>query len=122
MFVSSSVSVFTLYDGGWTLIGPLASQSLPCPLSCAVERRKPDRLWNLLIMLISRSERQRTDTRAYEFPSDLIAIGGLCDRASLIDCHPKFITAEFLAAAIRTVYPRVRQQRCWAHKMRNTLL
>jgi transposase-like protein len=26
-----------------------------------------------------------------------------------------------LAAAIRTVYPRVRHQRCWAHKMRNIL-
>ena len=26
-----------------------------------------------------------------------------------------------LAAAIRTVYPRVRHQRCWAHKMRNLL-
>jgi putative transposase len=26
-----------------------------------------------------------------------------------------------LAAALRTVYPRVRHQRCWAHKMRNIL-
>ena len=26
-----------------------------------------------------------------------------------------------LAAAIRTVYPRVRHQRCWVHKMRNLL-
>src|SRR3989449_9903220 len=26
-----------------------------------------------------------------------------------------------LAAAIRTVYPRVRHQRCWVHKMRNIL-
>ncbi|HEX9112501.1 MAG TPA: transposase [Terriglobales bacterium] len=26
-----------------------------------------------------------------------------------------------LAAAIPTVYPRVRHQRCWAHKMRNIL-
>jgi putative transposase len=26
-----------------------------------------------------------------------------------------------LAAAIRTVYPRVRHQRCWIHKMRNIL-
>jgi putative transposase len=26
-----------------------------------------------------------------------------------------------LAAAMRTVYPRVRQQRCWVHKMRNIL-
>ena len=26
-----------------------------------------------------------------------------------------------LAAALPTVYPRVRQQRCWAHKMRNIL-
>jgi transposase-like protein len=26
-----------------------------------------------------------------------------------------------LAAAIQTVYPRVRQQRCWVHKMRNIL-
>ena len=26
-----------------------------------------------------------------------------------------------LAAAILTVYPRVRHQRCWVHKMRNIL-
>ena len=26
-----------------------------------------------------------------------------------------------LAAAIPTVYPRVRHQRCWVHKMRNIL-
>jgi putative transposase len=27
----------------------------------------------------------------------------------------------WLSAAIRTVYPRVRHQRCWVHKMRNIL-
>lgn len=36
-------------------------------------------------------------------------------KATVIDCHG------WVCGAIQTVYPRVRHQRCWVHKMRNIL-